>query len=92
MGAAEGGTAPAGGVGAAGTAVPGARDAGKGAHPVAIRVAAARQAIIERCGMRIAAPAMAARVGLIMWVIYLEAAVAVTLVLFIVWWTMGGKK
>ena len=28
----------------------------------------------------------------VMWVIYLEALVAVTLVLFIVWWTMGGKK
>jgi hypothetical protein len=27
-----------------------------------------------------------------MWVIYLEAAVAVTLVLLIVWWTMRGKK
>jgi hypothetical protein len=28
----------------------------------------------------------------VMWVIYLEAAVAVTLVLLIVWWTMRGKK
>ena len=27
-----------------------------------------------------------------MWVIYIEAAVAVTLVLLIVWWTMRGKK
>jgi hypothetical protein len=35
---------------------------------------------------------MAAKVGFIMWVIYLEAAVALALVLFIVWWTMGGKK
>lgn len=28
----------------------------------------------------------------IMWVIYLEAGVAVTLVLLIVWWTMRGKR
>ena len=27
-----------------------------------------------------------------MWVIYLEAGVAVTLVLLIVWWTMRGHK
>jgi len=27
-----------------------------------------------------------------MWVIYLEATVAVTVVLFVVWWTMRGKK
>lgn len=30
--------------------------------------------------------------GRFMWVIYIEAAVAVTLVLLIVWWTMRGKK
>ena len=28
----------------------------------------------------------------VMWVIYLEAAVALGLVLLIVWWTMRGKK
>jgi hypothetical protein len=28
----------------------------------------------------------------LMWVIYLEAGVAIVLVLFIVWWTMRGKK
>lgn len=27
-----------------------------------------------------------------MWVIYLEALLAVSLVLFIVWWTMRGRK
>jgi len=27
-----------------------------------------------------------------MWVIYLEAGVAVTMVLLIVWWTMRGRK
>ncbi len=83
---------PAAAAGAEGAPLTGAREAGSGAHPVAIRVAAARQAIIVWCGMRIAAPAMAAKVGFIMWVIYLEAAVALALVLFIVWWTMGGKK
>ena len=48
----------------------------------------------------IASPCPALRQGMpcrymkrfVMWVIYLEALVAVTLVLFIVWWTMGGKK
>jgi hypothetical protein len=30
--------------------------------------------------------------GRLMWVIYLEATVAVTVVLFVVWWTMRGKK
>jgi hypothetical protein len=28
----------------------------------------------------------------VMWVIYLEAAVALVLVLFVVWWTMRGRK
>jgi hypothetical protein len=28
----------------------------------------------------------------VMWVIYVEVAIAVSLVLFIVWWTMRGKK
>jgi hypothetical protein len=28
----------------------------------------------------------------VMWVIYLEAGVALSLVLLIVWWTMRGKK
>jgi hypothetical protein len=28
----------------------------------------------------------------VMWVIYLEAGAAVTMVLLIVWWTMRGKK
>jgi hypothetical protein len=28
----------------------------------------------------------------VMWVIYLEACVALGLVLLIVWWTMRGKK
>jgi hypothetical protein len=28
----------------------------------------------------------------VMWVIYVEAGVAVSLVLLIVWWTMRGKK
>jgi hypothetical protein len=28
----------------------------------------------------------------IVWVIYLEVVIAVSLVLFIVWWTMRGKK
>ena len=27
-----------------------------------------------------------------MWVIYLEAGVAVTMVLLIVWWTMSGRS
>jgi hypothetical protein len=27
-----------------------------------------------------------------MWVIYLEVLIALSLVLFIVWWTMRGKK
>jgi hypothetical protein len=43
--------------------------------------AAAQQAIIARCNG-----------GKVMWVIYVEAAVAVSLVLFIVWWTMRGPK
>jgi hypothetical protein len=41
----------------------------------------AQQVIIARCNE-----------DEVMWVIYLEVAVAVSLVLFIVWWTMRGPK
>jgi len=73
------------GVGAAGgiawAATPGRPDDGAGlcdvVQPVAIAIA---QAIM--------APTCKDR---IMWVIYLEAGLVVSLVLLIVWWTMRGK-
>jgi hypothetical protein len=77
---------PSAGAGAAGCA---GRVAGGGpgrgretggaeAHPTAEAIAQAMIARSER--------------ERVMWVIYLEAGVAVSLVLLIVWWTMRGKK
>lgn len=56
------------------------RCAGVGAvHPSAITIAITQAIMAPTCEDRI------------MWVIYLEAVLAVSLVLLIVWWTMRGK-
>jgi hypothetical protein len=73
------------GPGIAGAGAPAAGGAGRGretggaeAHPTADAIAQAMIARSER--------------ERDMWVIYLEAGVALSLVLLIVWWTMRGKK
>ncbi len=73
----------AGGAGLAGAACiglggSGPLTAGGEVHPAAT---AAQQAIMDRTNE-----------DGDMWVIYVEVAIAVSLVLFIVWWTMRGKK
>jgi len=66
-----------GGVGCGAT--PG-RCVGVGAvHPSAITIAITQAIMAPTCEDRI------------MWVIYLEAVLAVSLVLLVVWWTMRGK-
>lgn len=64
-------------------ATPGRPEEGAGlcgmVHPSAITIAITQAIMARTCE------------GRIMWVIYLEALLAVSLVLLIVWWTMRGK-
>ena len=66
-----------GGVGCGAT--PGRCAGGGAVHPSAITIASTQAIMAPTCEDRI------------MWVIYLEALLAVSLVLLIVWWTMRGK-